>query len=185
VTTLGAYEADELKKRIADSGCDVIFFPARWPETYSYTLSSALESGVPIVAPKLGAFPERLSGRENALLFEPHLDPSALVEKITNFIAQIESGLQVKAPETNLNDIRGDYYHKEYTAGIPATISDSQIELGRIKVSGQVNGDLRGSRFRDSTLRVLVRLSWHPSIRWLRGVVPQRSQKFVRRLLSS
>jgi hypothetical protein len=41
---------------------DVIFFPAQVPETYSYTLSVALASRVPIVASSLGALAERLAG---------------------------------------------------------------------------------------------------------------------------
>lgn len=49
-------------------------FPAQWPETYSYTLSHALASGLPIIAPNLGAFPERLSGRACATLFD-HMEP--------------------------------------------------------------------------------------------------------------
>ena len=42
---------------------DLAWFPAQWPETYSYTLSACLQAGLPIVASDLGAFPERLSGR--------------------------------------------------------------------------------------------------------------------------
>jgi hypothetical protein len=38
------------------------------PETWSYTLSVALASGLPIVASTLGVFAERLAGRANARL---------------------------------------------------------------------------------------------------------------------
>src|SRR2546427_7883740 len=38
---------------------DLAWFPAQWPETYSYTLSACLAAGLPIVAPEIGAFPER------------------------------------------------------------------------------------------------------------------------------
>ena len=41
---------------------DVLLFAAQVPETYAYTLSVALSSGLPIVASALGAFPERLAG---------------------------------------------------------------------------------------------------------------------------
>ena len=43
---------------------DAVWFPALWPETYSYTLSAALEAGLPIIAPNLGAFAERLQDRD-------------------------------------------------------------------------------------------------------------------------
>jgi hypothetical protein len=41
---------------------DAVFFPAQWPETWSYTLSAAIDAGLPILATDLGAFPERLAG---------------------------------------------------------------------------------------------------------------------------
>ena len=56
----GRYEDSELSTLIALERPDLIFFPALWPETYSYTLSFAMNSGLPIAAPRLGAFTERL-----------------------------------------------------------------------------------------------------------------------------
>jgi len=39
---------------------DLIWFPAIWPETYSYTLDIAMKSNIPIVAFNIGAIAERL-----------------------------------------------------------------------------------------------------------------------------
>jgi GT2 family glycosyltransferase/2-polyprenyl-3-methyl-5-hydroxy-6-metoxy-1,4-benzoquinol methylase len=63
VTVHGRYEDTELLPKLAQLAPDLIWFPAQWPETYSYTLSAALQSGFPIVAPDFGAFGERLAGR--------------------------------------------------------------------------------------------------------------------------
>ncbi|OQY12673.1 MAG: hypothetical protein B6I31_02740 [Desulfobacteraceae bacterium 4572_19] len=41
----------------------LVWFPALWPETYSYTLSESLKVALPIVAPDIGSFAERLAGR--------------------------------------------------------------------------------------------------------------------------
>ena len=49
----------------------VVWFPAQWPETYSYTLSAAIDAGLPIVASRIGAFPERLAGRPLTWLVGP------------------------------------------------------------------------------------------------------------------
>jgi len=57
----GPYNDAELPLLIGRERPDVIFFPAQCPETYSYTLSYALVTGLPIVAPRLGAFSERLA----------------------------------------------------------------------------------------------------------------------------
>ncbi len=43
---------------------DIVWFPAQWPETYSYTLSACIQAGLPVVVPDLGAFQERLANRD-------------------------------------------------------------------------------------------------------------------------
>lgn len=65
----GEYDDRDLSEIIRHYEPDLIWFPALWPETYSYTLSVALKEGYPILAPNLGAFPERLAGRRNAWVY--------------------------------------------------------------------------------------------------------------------
>ena len=64
LTVHGQYEEEDLSALLATIRPDVVWFPALWPETYSYTLSAALQARLPVVAPDLGAFPERLSDRQ-------------------------------------------------------------------------------------------------------------------------
>ena len=63
LTVHGPYADSDLPRLLERLQPDVVWFPALWPETYSYTLSACLLAGVPIIAPDLGAFPERLSQR--------------------------------------------------------------------------------------------------------------------------
>ncbi|MEP7327921.1 MAG: glycosyltransferase [Betaproteobacteria bacterium] len=62
LTIYGQYVDSELARLIAAERPDVLLFAAQVPETYAYTMSVALQSGLPIVASALGAFPERLQG---------------------------------------------------------------------------------------------------------------------------
>ncbi len=62
----GQYEDADLARLLAAEKADVVWFPAQVPETYSYTLSVALSSGLPIVASALGALPERLAQQARA-----------------------------------------------------------------------------------------------------------------------
>lgn len=62
LTIYGQYVEGELPQLIAAEKPDVLLFAAQVPETFAYTLSVALQSGLPIVASALGAFPERLAG---------------------------------------------------------------------------------------------------------------------------
>jgi glycosyltransferase involved in cell wall biosynthesis len=66
LTIHGQYDDAELARLLAAEKPDVVWFPAQVPETYSYTLSVALASGLPIVAAALGALPERLSSYPHA-----------------------------------------------------------------------------------------------------------------------
>jgi len=63
LTVHGEYRDEDLPALLAAVDADVAWFPALWPETYSYTLSAALAARLPVVAVDLGAFPERLSAR--------------------------------------------------------------------------------------------------------------------------
>jgi GT2 family glycosyltransferase/2-polyprenyl-3-methyl-5-hydroxy-6-metoxy-1,4-benzoquinol methylase/glycosyltransferase involved in cell wall biosynthesis len=63
LTVHGEYAEKDLPGLLQALQPDLAWFPALWPETYSYTLSAALNARLPVVAPDLGAFPERLSGR--------------------------------------------------------------------------------------------------------------------------
>jgi hypothetical protein len=64
----GQYANSELPALIAAERPDVIWFPSQVPESYSYTLSTALDSEAAIVASAMGALPERLAGHPRAVL---------------------------------------------------------------------------------------------------------------------
>ncbi len=68
LTVTGSYETEELPRLIAMERPDVLWLPSQVPETFSFTLSTAIASGLPIVASDLGAFPERLRGMAQASL---------------------------------------------------------------------------------------------------------------------
>ena len=63
LTIHGPYADADLPQLLARLKPDLVWFPALWPETYSYTLSACLLAGLPVVAPDIGAFTERLSER--------------------------------------------------------------------------------------------------------------------------
>jgi glycosyltransferase involved in cell wall biosynthesis len=78
----GPYSADKIKQLIEQAAPHVLLFPQRWPETYSFTLSEALQSGYPILAPDIGSFTERLVGLAGCCLYRLESSPRDLVEKL-------------------------------------------------------------------------------------------------------
>ncbi len=78
----GSYRDEDLAAWIAIERPDVMFFPAQMPESFSYTLASALASGLPIVASRLGAFTERLQHVARARLLAWDAPPQAWCEAL-------------------------------------------------------------------------------------------------------
>ena len=72
----GTYRDADLDTLIALENADAFLFPSQIPESYSYTLTSALRSNLPIVASNLGAFVERLEGNTSASIVLWNSPPS-------------------------------------------------------------------------------------------------------------
>ncbi|MGZ5047326.1 MAG: glycosyltransferase [Usitatibacter sp.] len=88
VTLTGEYRDETLPARIALEGGDAIFLPAQVPETFSYTLSAAMDSGLPIVATDLGALPERLAGYAAARIVAWNASPASMNDALMEVAAR-------------------------------------------------------------------------------------------------
>lgn len=126
VTETGDYEAEELPAQLARADPDIIWFPASWPETWSYTLTQAILSGRPILAPDLGAFPHRLAGHPRARLIAAEAPIEVVMEALLA-LARPEA-----APEARKRKPRGaepgsavaisaDFYAETYQAPLRRT----------------------------------------------------------------
>jgi hypothetical protein len=116
VSFSGRYQDHDLPDFIASEQADIIYFPVQCPETYSYTLSAALRSGLPIVAPKLGAFIERLSRYPNAHMIEWNSPPQIVNDLLINVMASRKS---VAESSNFLHDFTSAaMYLEQYTAAI-------------------------------------------------------------------
>jgi glycosyltransferase involved in cell wall biosynthesis/spore maturation protein CgeB len=68
VTFYGAYNGSEISEIL--SGKDIAIFGSIWPETYSIALSEVVHGGVVPIAPRLGAFLDRIKDGINGFLYE-------------------------------------------------------------------------------------------------------------------
>ncbi len=76
----GGYKEDQVFNALDDVKAHVALLPSVWPETYSYTLSIALEAGYPICTFDMGAPAERLRALGTGLLLplETMSDPARI-----------------------------------------------------------------------------------------------------------
>jgi GT2 family glycosyltransferase len=86
-TETGPYKDDEVaKKHINNLNPHLFWFPVGIPETYSYTLSLALDAKKPIAGPNLPFFKERTSGRPFTFYLDyANFDPRREMLRIKNY----------------------------------------------------------------------------------------------------
>jgi GT2 family glycosyltransferase/glycosyltransferase involved in cell wall biosynthesis len=88
----GGYDDADLSQLIETIAPHVIWFPSAAPETFSYTLSVAIDAGRPIAAVRLGSFPERLHGRPFTWLADHNTSPDGW----SSLFAQVRAALPDK-----------------------------------------------------------------------------------------
>lgn len=120
----GSYSHKDLPTLLDTLQPDVAWFPALWPETYSYTLSECLEARLPIIAPNLGAFPERLSGREWTWICPWDRSSSEWVESFCDIRRlHFATGIApAPAPSAGPERLTSFDYRRDYLHGIEVSI---------------------------------------------------------------
>jgi hypothetical protein len=84
VEITGRYPENETVARLNAAEPDLVWFPAVWPETFSYTLSAVLAAGLYPVAFDIGALSSRIRAANWGTLWpmESMLDPARLAEML-------------------------------------------------------------------------------------------------------
>jgi len=187
----GAYREKELAGLISQHQPDVVWFPALWPETYSYTLSAAIKAGLPIVAPNIGAFQERLYQRKHTWIVPWDISESALNDFFVKLKATVFSGIALDGQEqyaSQVSPVVCDFsYDENFLPGmeqkLPVSIDlESFIErwTSRGVLAQPASAQSMTRRIRHVTLFCLARLKKFGAYRWLVGRIPQTLQSRIK-----
>jgi hypothetical protein len=126
----GSYREEDLAQLLGDLAPHVVWFPGSCPETYSYTLSACMTLGLPVVAPAVGAFSERLAGREWSWLIAPDQEPVAMGDFFNglrcNFMHGEAPDPVAGEPVNAAFDYRRDYVHEA-----PGAVADGPADWTR------------------------------------------------------
>jgi GT2 family glycosyltransferase len=115
----GQYKDEDLLTQIKEVDPHLILFTSVVPETYSYTLTAALDAGYPIMAPDMGAYSERLSALPWVWLYNSNESRINLADRLYhireyNFKEQISPPMH-EYPYFEGNIKEGDtFYQSEY-----------------------------------------------------------------------
>jgi glycosyltransferase involved in cell wall biosynthesis len=189
LTVYGQYEPDQLQALFDHYQPDLIWFPAQWPETYSYTLSEAIASSMPVVCPDIGAFPERIVGREWSWVCEWDKD----AKQINDFFMRIKTEHfdrnSPPSPYAAQFELPSFEYRRDYLKSCSAPAS-------KIFDAAGVHGFVAEYRATHATmvtaiatpvrlkaLAILVKLRGAPVMRWVSRSMPMAWQRKVKNLL--
>jgi glycosyltransferase involved in cell wall biosynthesis len=131
----GRYDDADLPGLIETIAPHLIWFPAVWPETFSYTLSAAIEAGTAIAATLIGSHAERLDGRPFTWLADIGTSPADWIDLFDKIRVDLVAGrpnrITAKRPAVE------DYYAAHYLqppARPPASLRRIQPSRPRIAV---------------------------------------------------
>jgi glycosyltransferase involved in cell wall biosynthesis len=82
-------EPDHAGKLAFLRSLDVFCLPATFPESKGLPVVEAWAAGIPVVLPRLGAFPEMIANSDAGLLHDPH-DAASLAEVIASLLGDGE-----------------------------------------------------------------------------------------------
>ena len=183
LTVHGAYEEEDLPSLLAWLQPDLVWFPALWPETYSYTLSASLQAGLPVVAPDLGAFAERLAGRPWSWVTPWNM---SAFEWLHTFVRLREQHFSTGQPPQPLarvavNPTSDWHYNHNYLQGLPDHPAGMPLSHDFLRAHRPVNANTAGAR--SLLLSGVIRLRSHPLLRGVARRIPQHWQTRVKNWL--
>jgi glycosyltransferase involved in cell wall biosynthesis len=97
---------------VSRASADLVLLPAIWPETYSYALTLALRTGLPVAAFDLGAPGERLRAYPHGHLLPPALaaDPAACNDRLLAVDVSAPARFSGPIQAAAYDDLIADYY---------------------------------------------------------------------------
>ena len=162
----GPYEETELPAILERVAPHIVWFPVCVPETFSYTLSTCLASGLPVAAHDIGAFPERLGNRPWSWIMPYSTSGGEWVEAFLRI--RREHFLTGSAPvhPAARDRARVDFYMEDYLAAAPLPDSHRQVRPRSrfpITIAAAVASDREGRIQACGYVRVVQPLT-HPAV---------------------
>jgi len=191
ITTLGGYADSDIEKIIDEQKPDVVWYPAQWPETYSYTLSIALEYGLPVIVPNLGAFPERVKNRSYSKVIKWDMSLPALKEFFLSIMVNqdiLNNGeneiniLADKGIKLNNTFYQNDYLNSEWVRESKLGVIDYKTLINHAEIIRTSGAELSRKEVYLAKLWKIIQL---PGVKFVTRLIPYRLQRYVKRRLSN
>lgn len=186
LTVHGAYDEKDLPGLLQWLQPHLVWFPAQWPETYSYTLSASLQAGLPVVAPDLGAFPERLARRPWSWVVRWDMSSQECLDLFLMLREQnFAEGLPPLPPSKTGNAAPADWdYRQDYLAGLSPAAQLAPPSMQFLQEHLVVPAGTTHST-KSLLLSGVVRLRSHPLLRGVARRIPGHWQRSIKNWLQA
>lgn len=125
----GEYKEEQIYRLIAEQHISYFWFPALWPETYSYTLSIPIRLGIPVISSDLGAIRRRILASECGAVYSWQLKPEKILDVLKSFNFKTYDQAKIIKSLKNLSYPSSE----DYYMGIPEINMESQINITQEK----------------------------------------------------
>jgi glycosyltransferase involved in cell wall biosynthesis len=159
IKATGKYRESDLPMLLERIDPHVLWLPSSTPESYSFTLSTAIATGLPIVATDFGSFTERLAGRPHTWLVDHRASSK---DWLTVFDAVRTTLVQrVAQPSAARAVVVSDFYEDHYLSPAPRQASVRRSQRPKIAIVPERFGN--GGLTPCAYIRLLQPLD-HPAI---------------------
>jgi GT2 family glycosyltransferase/glycosyltransferase involved in cell wall biosynthesis len=179
----GPYDNREVHSLVQGIAPDVVWFPALWPETYSYTLSIALHNGLPVVVPDIGAFAERVRGRPYSTVVNWRRSTAEWRRFWKAVLREKALPGFVDRCSTNRYSVDHDFYSAQYLQAVPVRPASPGAGIPR-SLGRNLYADSPDLSRSERVLNAIWIFSRQPVIAKLISIVPFRVQRSIKRFLS-
>ena len=184
VITHGPYLNSDVYTLVDKIDPDLVWYPALWPETYSYTLSIALHCGLPVVVPDIGAFPERVAQRPLSSVVQWDLPVVDWLALWRGLLAGGSPAAQRQVAPRDNSALDERFYQDAYLQAVPAR--EGQLTAATLDSLANNYRLLRAGLSRsERLLRGIWRVSRSPLVARCVALVPFRLKQAFKRRLSS
>jgi len=187
----GEYKDADLPALLAKLKPHLAWFPAQWPETYSYTLSSVLTAGLPVVVPDVGAFTERVQGRPWSWVRRWDSTPTQWLDDFISIrerhfvsgTAPASGSCQPTGVDAAGAQDAAYSYARDYLANLPVTTAQEGAKLAVSDLEPFLPRETSTPRMK--LLAAMTYLRMHPLLRGLACRIPASWRQRVNDWLSA
>lgn len=190
LTVHGEYSDKDLPQLLQWLEPDLVWFPAQWPETYSYTLSAALLAGLPVAVPDIGAFRERIAGRPWSWVLPWDATAAGWLAWFDQVrTAHFATGAAPALAESQPAALPGDVpsapfrYDGDYLADIPAAAPAQP--LSALELQRYLPQETPAAAAKSGLLSAVVYLRSLPMLRGVARRIPSHWQRRVKNWLQA